>query len=300
MTDLRSKLISYLIILLTLFLPSYAFNEVTSPIGKTNVSLELRSQKPGEAFLVKVNSTKEVEQIKGTVFENNLLFYTKEGNENVHYGIGGIRLGTKPGRYPLKINISYKDRSSEEVILFLVVGEKDFGVQHLTVKESYVNLSTSDLQRFKKEKSELTNIFLKVTSEKLFTGNFGMPLTKNIPTTRFGIRRLINGEERKPHTGLDLKGPEGTPVHASNRGRVALAKELFFTGNTIIIDHGVGIYSLYAHLSKSVVKKGELVGKGKLVGYIGETGRVTGPHLHWAFKISGTDIDPVSLIDLNL
>ena len=300
MTRLGSQIISCLIILLILPKSTFAKDDFISTNKEVKVSLAFRSQSPGEAFLVKVSSNKEMKSVKGKVFEKYLTFYMEDNNTNVSYGIGGIRIGTQPGRYPLQLNVIYKDGRNEDILLSLNIKEKEFDLQKLTLNKSYVNLSAINLERVKKEKDELNNIFHNVTTEKLFFSNFGMPLTKNIPSTRFGLRRLINGEKRKPHTGLDLKGSEGTPVHASNRGRIALAKDLFFTGKTIIIDHGLGIYSLYAHLSKTFVKEGALVGKGKLVGHIGSTGRVTGPHLHWAVKIGETSVDPVSLLDLDL
>ena len=294
------KLISCLIMLLILPISSFAKDDFISTNTKAKVSLAFRSQQPGEAFLVKVSSNEKLKDVKGKVFGGNLTFHMKGNDTNVSYGIGGISLGTRPGSYPVELNVTYNDGNNEEILLSLNIKEKEFDLQKLTLNKSYVNLSTSNLERVKKEKDELTSIFNSVTTEKLFFNNFGMPLTKNITSTIFGLRRLINGEKRKPHTGLDLRGSEGTLVHASNRGRIALAKDLFFTGKTIIIDHGLGIYSLYAHLSKTFVKKGGLVEKGELVGHIGATGRVTGPHLHWTVKIGGTSVDPVSLIDLNL
>ncbi len=289
-----------LIILLTLPVSTFAKADSISTNRKAKVSLAFRSQQPGEAFLVKVSSDKKLKDVKGKVFGGNLTFYMEGNNTNVSYGIGGISLETRPGRYPLELNVTYNDGSNENIILSLNIKEKAFDLQELTLNKSYVNLSASNLERVTKEKDELTNIFNNVTTEKLFSSSFGMPLTKNITSTIFGLRRLINGEKRKPHTGLDLKGAEGTPVHSSNKGRIALAKDLFFTGKTIIVDHGLGIYSLYAHLSKTFVEKGRLVEKGELVGHIGSTGRVTGPHLHWTVKIGKTSVDPVSLLDLNL
>ena len=289
-----------LIILLTLPVSTFAKADSISTNRKAKVSLAFRSQQPGEAFLVKVSSDKKLKDVKGKVFGGNLTFYMEGNDTNVSYGIGGISLGTRPGRYPLELNVTYNDDSNENIILSLNIKEKAFDLQELTLNKSYVNLSASNLERVTKEKDELTNIFNNVTTEKLFSSSFGMPLTKNITSTIFGLRRLINGEKRKPHTGLDLKGAEGTPVHSSNKGRIALAKDLFFTGKTIIVDHGLGIYSLYAHLSKTFVEKGRLVEKGELVGHIGSTGRVTGPHLHWTVKIGKTSVDPVSLLDLNL
>ncbi|HEY2829749.1 MAG TPA: M23 family metallopeptidase, partial [Thermoanaerobaculia bacterium] len=125
------------------------------------------------------------------------------------------------------------------------------------------------------------------------------PFTVPIPGasgTNFGSRRIFNGEPRAPHSGADLHATRGTPVHATNRGRVVLAKNLFFTGNTVILDHGLGIYSLYAHLSRIDVHAGDTVKNGQIVGLVGATGRVTAPHLHWGMRVQGARVDPFSLV----
>jgi murein DD-endopeptidase MepM/ murein hydrolase activator NlpD len=109
---------------------------------------------------------------------------------------------------------------------------------------------------------------------------------------------VFNGEPRAPHNGADLRAKTGTPIRSANRGRVVLAKELFFTGNTVIVDHGLGIYLLYAHLSRIDVKPGATVDNGQVIGLSGATGRVTGPHLHWGVRIQGARVNPFSLVDL--
>jgi murein DD-endopeptidase MepM/ murein hydrolase activator NlpD len=117
--------------------------------------------------------------------------------------------------------------------------------------------------------------------------------------TNFGHRRIFNGQARAPHAGADLKARTGAPVHSTNRGRVVLAKDLFFTGNTVVVDHGLGIYSIYAHLSKVHVQTGAMVENGDLLGLAGATGRVTGPHLHWSARVQNARVDPFSLVDLH-
>src|SRR5207253_1114123 len=116
--------------------------------------------------------------------------------------------------------------------------------------------------------------------------------------TNFGHRRIFNGQPRAPHAGADLRASTGTPIHATNRGRVVLAKNLFFTGNTVIIDHGLGIYTLYAHLSRIDVRVSQMVDEDEVLGLAGATGRVTGPHLHWGARIQGARVDPFSLLSI--
>jgi len=114
----------------------------------------------------------------------------------------------------------------------------------------------------------------------------------------FGTRSVFNGQPRSPHSGVDFGSKAGTPVVAPAGGVVTLAEPLFFTGSTVVIDHGLGLYSLLAHLSTFAVKEGERVRRGQVVGFAGATGRVTGPHLHWSVRLNGARVDPLSLIAL--
>ena len=114
----------------------------------------------------------------------------------------------------------------------------------------------------------------------------------------FGARSIFNGQPRSPHGGADFLSAAGTPVKAPNAGRVALARDLYFTGNTVVIDHGLGLFSLFAHLSAIDVQAGAAVGTGDVVGRVGATGRVSGPHLHWTVRAGGARVDPLSLLEV--
>jgi len=113
-----------------------------------------------------------------------------------------------------------------------------------------------------------------------------------------GVRRVFNGQPRQPHAGADLLSPAGTPILAPSDGRVVLARDLYFTGNTVVIDHGLGLFSLFAHLSTIGVHAGDTVPGGATIGLVGATGRVTGPHLHWAMRLNGARVDPLSVLAL--
>jgi murein DD-endopeptidase MepM/ murein hydrolase activator NlpD len=114
----------------------------------------------------------------------------------------------------------------------------------------------------------------------------------------FGKRRLLNGKPRSPHSGTDFRSPAGTPVLAMGTGRVVLTDELFYTGHTVVLDHGEGLFSLYGHLSKIEATAGELVDTGQLIGKVGSSGRSTGPHLHVTMRLLGERIDPMALLEL--
>ena len=123
-----------------------------------------------------------------------------------------------------------------------------------------------------------------------------MPVKGRI-TTEFGVRRVLNGKQRSPHSGVDIAAKVGTPVKASNGGKVLLAGSLYLSGNTVVVDHGWGMITLYAHLDRIAATKGQLVERGDTVGTVGMTGRATGPHLHFGAFIRGVKVDPLQLIE---
>ena len=207
----------------------------------------------------------------------------------------GVDLAAKPGEKTAEAVLTMDDGHVERRELAITVVAKKFPVSRLNVDEKFIQLSEADLARSGRESREVGAIYGRMTTDIVPEEPFTVPIPGGIGTN-FGERRVFNGEPRSPHSGADLHAPTGTPVHATNRARVVLAKNLFFTGNTVILDHGLGIYSLYAHLSRIDVKLGELVKNGDLVGLAGATGRVTAPHLHWAMRVQGARVDPFSLV----
>ncbi len=181
----------------------------------------------------------------------------------------------------------------------LNVGAGAFSVEELKVEQKYVTPAKSDDERIESEASQLKRIWKLVEPKRLFEGRFDPPIP-GAATARFGERRVFNGQPRAPHSGMDLKAKTGTPVRAPAAGRVTLAGPLYFSGGTVILDHGLGVKTLYAHLSRTLVKTGDLVKKGQVIGAVGATGRVTGPHLHWALKLNEARVDPYSLAALDL
>jgi murein DD-endopeptidase MepM/ murein hydrolase activator NlpD len=130
---------------------------------------------------------------------------------------------------------------------------------------------------------------------KLWTGAFVRPVEAPA-NSAFGTRSILNGQPRSAHGGADFSSPAGTPVRAANAGRVMLAGDLYYTGGTVVIDHGLGVVSLFAHLSAIDAREGATVAAGEVVGRVGATGRVTGAHLHWTVRVGGARVDPLSLL----
>jgi murein DD-endopeptidase MepM/ murein hydrolase activator NlpD len=218
--------------------------------------------------------------------------------ENKWETVVGIDLDTKPGDHEGEVEVRYNDgRIDKRPIVFRIDPVK-FPTTELTVDDQYVQLSQANQQRAAREAKELDKIYATYTPEILWSKRFHSPIPGQTKGSNFGHRRVFNGQPRAPHAGSDLKATTGTPIHATNRGRVVLAKNLFFTGNTVVLDHGLGIYTVYAHLSKIDVKVGETAEEDQLLGLAGATGRVTGPHLHWSARIQSARVDPFTLLSI--
>ncbi len=211
----------------------------------------------------------------------------------------GVDLDARPGEHQAEALLTRDEGQVERREISLDVVAKKFPVSRVNVEERFVELSKADVRRASRESKQTEAIYGRVTTDLVPDEPFTVPIPGETGTN-FGERRVFNGEPRAPHAGADLHATTGTPVHATNRGRVVLAKSLFFTGNTVILDHGLGIYSLYAHLSRIDVKPGEVVKNGQIVGLAGATGRVTAPHLHWGMRVQGARVDPFSLIAFTL
>lgn len=202
----------------------------------------------------------------------------------------GVDLDTEPGEYA----IDYKFDTGEKRSFTLPVMAREFGKESLTVASKYTDLDEKTLERVAKEKALLDELWATSTEQRIWKSSFLKPAAGELGSP-FGLRRYFNEQPRKPHSGLDIKAVAGSGVYASNYGKVVVARDLFFTGNTIVIDHGQAAYTIYAHLSKMSVKEGDLVERAQEIGLVGATGRVTGPHLHWGAKVGGARVDPATL-----
>jgi murein DD-endopeptidase MepM/ murein hydrolase activator NlpD len=262
------------------------------------VRLSYRALQPGEPILVILESDGSVRSAAASFLgaKAELRPAARPGDLMAFVGID---VQAKPGSYPLSIKIVRPGGAVENVRKDLLVVERKFPSTKLTLDPDYVTPPASVQARIKRE-AELVALALSVvTPEWLGDGPFAAP--HDAPSwANFGQRRLNNNVLQSLHTGLDLRVPFGQPIRASNAGRVAVASDLYMGGKTIIIDHGLGVFSSYGHLSELEVKRGETVKKGQTVGLCGSTGRSTGPHLHWSFRILDARVDPEAMLRLPL
>jgi murein DD-endopeptidase MepM/ murein hydrolase activator NlpD len=171
------------------------------------------------------------------------------------------------------------------------IGDKQYASQSLKVAPGQVNLSKADLERVNREKSVIEHAMSRWSDEQPQTLRMPQPVP-GVRSSSFGMRRIFNGESRNPHSGMDIAAPVGTPVRAPLAGIVIDTGDYFFNGNTVFVDHGRGMISMYCHLSAIDVKPGQRVAAGTTLGKVGMTGRVTGPHLHWGLSLNRAWVDP--------
>ena len=249
--------------------------------------------KQGEVLFVTVTPETQVTSVEGDLDGTPIYFYEREGGGFA--GIVGVDLSASPGQRCLTVNITDLEGRSFERVFPVSVHAGTFEVQRLTVPPEMVDFTKETYQRYLAERKELKRVYNHVRPERLWRHSFVKPVEGSITST-FGLRRVFNDKARAPHSGVDIGAPEGTPVGSCNDGIVVFAQELYLEGKTIIIDHGFGLYSIYMHLSEIQAREGDTVHVGEVIGLVGATGRVTGPHLHWGIKLLGAKVDPFSLV----
>lgn len=182
------------------------------------------------------------------------------------------------------------------VEIFFKVVDKEYKAEQLRVNPKRIRLSRKDQKRADAEQLVLNKIYASSVDNFLFQESFQAPLQSHI-TSVYGTKRVYNKTKKGQHLGTDFRAAIGDKVPTTNAGKVVFAGDLFYTGGTVIIDHGLEIFSVYGHLSKPLVKAGEMVKKGQVIGLSGNTGRTSGPHLHWGVKVQGQYIDGFALIE---
>jgi murein DD-endopeptidase MepM/ murein hydrolase activator NlpD len=217
---------------------------------------------------------------------SNRVLVMREGGEWV--ALVGIALAAKPGS---KLRVQAEHAGGRRQRFEIDVAPKAYGSQNLTVPPDQVDLSTQDLARYERERAHLDNVLRTFTDPPPATLAMLQPAAGQRLST-FGLRRYFNDQARNPHAGMDIAAPAGTPVIAANAGRVIDTGDYFFLGRTVVLDHGQGLLSLYAHLEASDASVAQPVSAGTLIGKVGATGRVTGPHLHFSVYLNAVAVDP--------
>lgn len=245
----------------------------------------------GEPFWVEISSEQKPLSMSIT-WMNKTVDYPVDlpGKQRILLGAGLEHEGI----FPLNIVL---DLSGEIVSknLYVNVVEKDYPVQHLTLPESMVTPPQEVLDRIARERDLTLAALNTLTENRYWSEKFVRPVPGEV-SSPFGVRRFLNNQPRAPHRGVDFRGPEGTPVKAVDAGKVILTGELYYGGRTVIVDHGLGLHTVYMHLSEIRVNQGEQISKGDPVGSVGMTGRATGPHLHLGVYVLGQAVDPMFLI----
>ncbi|HYL47092.1 MAG TPA: M23 family metallopeptidase [Candidatus Limnocylindrales bacterium] len=243
-----------------------------------------------------VRSITAIRDLKGEWVGGAIPFWPDAKIKNLEHGLLGIDLERAPGKYNFTIETALVNGNTAKCTVEVTVKAGNFAVEKLTVAKEYAEPGPEDVARADKEQQRLREIFATVTPEKLWQGRFRLPLVGTHPAKNFGRRRVLNGNPGSPHTGMDFPAAAGTPIHAAQAGRVVLAEDLFFSGNTVVVDHGLGIYTFYGHMEKIDVAVGDAVKAGTVLGLVGATGRVTGPHLHWALKVDTARVNPLQIV----
>lgn len=263
-----------------------------SPLSLYASEIEVIPQEvnPGDVLLIKAPA----EFIALPVLEFlNRSFSFYPGEEKNLIALIPVDIDTPPGEYTITIRYGEDSKS-----LSIRVKPYEFPERHLTLPEEKVTLSPENQGRVDREDLMLQSLW-NVETPRTWSGRFMPPVDTEL-SEEFGVRRNLNGKKNSTHKGVDYRGKTGTPVRTINFGTVVLRKDLFYGGNTVVIDHGMGLYSVYMHLSEVHVSKGGQVTRGDLVGLVGMTGRAAGPHLHMSVRLRGVSVNPLSLMNLKL
>lgn len=251
----------------------------------------------GDAVLLKVRTLKKILKILGMAYDREINFFQKSNAENEYYALLGTDIDQKEELTKLSLNIIYDDETDSDHTFDIKLKIIEHPAEKLTLPKKMVEPPEEILVRIAKEREMVGAILSKITAEPLFDSAFIMPLNTVI-TSNFGKRRILNGIPKSPHSGIDMKGNVGKTVKSSNNGVVVFTGELYYTGNTLIIDHGLGIFTTYFHLSKIYKSENDIIRQGEAIGEVGMTGRATGPHLHFGVKLNGFYVNPLSIISL--
>lgn len=257
------------------------------------VTLSPEQPSPGELFLVTVDEATTVTGVRAEFGDRE--FQLWPNGPDGWQGLVAVDRDRLPGLAPLVLTRESGKGRRTFAEATVTIAPREYPEQQLTVKKGMVDLSPEDQARAARENRLIRKTLGRTAPDRLWRSPFAMPLEGPITST-FGVRRVYNSSPRGYHSGLDVAAPRGTPVLAAAEGTVVLVGEFFYTGRTVFVDHGLGLYTAYFHLDAVGVTDGQTLGAGDEIGRVGSTGRSTGPHLHWGVYLSGRKTDPLTLL----
>jgi murein DD-endopeptidase MepM/ murein hydrolase activator NlpD len=283
------------VLLLSSIFPVELFSSTTpAPMGHDGQY----SGRQGQVLVIKVKGEEQATEVKGTFLKRTIPFFRefRSGEPSGYLGLLGIDMQDEPGTYELAVEVKQGEQVKQLSFNVLVAKEK-FTIEHLKLPKDKVDLDEKALIRWKTEQEQVREALTENSRLKLWHSNFVEPVSGK-RTGIFGSVRIMNGQARNPHNGEDIGAPMGADVVATNDGIVRITVDHIFSGKGVFVDHGLGFYTMYFHLSEILVKDGDLVTAGQIIGKVGATGRATGPHLHWGVKLNGARVNPYALLDL--
>ena len=293
-----AKYILILVVAFSFSAASPALSQNATPASNAELIINVPSQVyNGQAFLLEV-AAPGLENVKISWADKTLSVIPQPDNAGRMQALAllPVDLDSKKETLPLKLDITLAGKQIKENINIQVL-KKKYPEQQLSVDPKFVELSKENLARHQAERKIVNSTIAKRTPVR----HWQLPMLRPVPgaiSSLFGVQRMFNGVPRSSHKGLDLRAAEGDPIKACASGTVVLAADHFFSGNVVYIDHGLGVFTVYCHMSKINVAEGDFVKAGDLVGLIGSTGRVTGPHLHLSAIVLSTSVDPDALLAL--
>ncbi len=262
--------------------------------GAANIDCPDRMAQGGICPII-VSGDDTVSSVTGA-FGKRHIYFNPTGTPGTFRGLLGVDLAAEPEMKLLIITTKKVNGTGEIDTKNITVKPGDFSVQRLTLDKKWEVFDDKTRERIQHENKIASALYSTETPKRLWEEPFMMPLIGRI-TTGFGLIRYINGDPSTSHAGLDIGAISGTQVLAANDGRVALVMDMFFSGLSLFIDHGQGLYTTYFHLSDVLVKEGDIVKRGQKIALVGATGRVTGPHLHFAVRLNSNKVNPYDLVD---
>jgi murein DD-endopeptidase MepM/ murein hydrolase activator NlpD len=257
-----------------------------------DVSTRARLLRPGEVVLLTVSTSRPVLRPEGRGFGVGFEFWP--AGDRKWQALVGVPVETAVGNHEIVVRAADAEGATASTTVAVTIARAQFQTRRLQVADRYADPPEAVIERIVREARVLEELFARSPSERFWRGPFSMPVP-GPSTSSYGRLTVINGKPGSRHQGADFRAALGTPVTAPNAGVVVLASDLYYAGGTVILDHGQGLVSLFAHLSQVGVEVGARVAQGEPIGKAGATGRVTGPHLHWAVRLHGTSVDPLSL-----